>query len=133
MQPFANNSFCGNTAGDFKELYKVESNQFSSSNNLGNKIWESGSNITGIILYPGFTYSIRLAGIDSTSIRTTSVSNYTINNLFNNVKFYTSSPNSFSLNETLEQWALLYNSGNGYINGNILTVFSDWEFRWESF
>ena len=133
MEPFANNSFCGNVGGDFKELYKVESNQFSSSNNLGNKIWESGSTITGIILYPGFTYSIRLAGIDGTSIRTTSVSNYTINNIFNNVKFYTSSPNSFSLNETLEQWVLLYNFGNGYINGNILTVFSDWEFRWESF
>ena len=60
-------------------------------------------------------------------------SNYTINeNLFNNVKFYSSSPESSVLNEATDQWALLYNFGNSWLNGNILTVFTEWELRWEN-
>jgi len=135
---FTDSSFCGSTSGEELELYKVESNLFSSVNNLGEIIM---SNVSGgsfyspkLILNPGYTYTIRLFGFDSLTTRKTSLSNYSLNNsLFSNIKFYTSSPNSFSLSESFDQWALLSNNGYSFINGNILTVFSDWEFRWESF
>ena len=134
---FTDSSFCGSTSGESLELYKVESNLFSSVNNLGEIII---SNVGGafyspkLILNPGYTYTIRLFGFDSLTTRKTSLSNYSLNNsLFSNIKFYTSSPNTFSLNESFDQWALLSNNGYSFVNGNILTVFSDWEFRWESF
>jgi hypothetical protein len=134
---FTDSSFCGDTSGESLELYKVESNLFSSVNNLGEIII---SNVGGasyspkLILNPGYTYTIRLFGFDSLTTRKTSLSNYSLNNsLFSNIKFYTSSPNTFSLNESFDQWALLSNNGYSFVNGNILTVFSDWEFRWESF
>ena len=134
---FTDSNFCGSTSGESLELYKVESNLFSSVNNLGEIII---SNVGGasyspkLILNPGYTYTIRLFGFDSLTTRKTSLSNYSLNNsLFSNIKFYTSSPNTFSLNESFDQWALLSNNGYSFVNGNILTVFSDWEFRWESF
>ncbi|MDC0380579.1 collagen-like protein, partial [Flavobacteriaceae bacterium] len=134
---FNDSSFCGDTSGESLELYKVETNLFSSVNNLGEIII---SNVGGasyspkLILNPGYTYTIRLFGFDSLTTRKTSLSNYSLNNsLFSNIKFYTSSPNTFSLNESFDQWALLSNNGYSFVNGNILTVFSDWEFRWESF
>ena len=133
FEPFANNSFCGNVSNDFKEIYKVESSLFNSGTNLGEMIF-SGSAIPKFVLNPGNTYTIRVAGFDNQVSRTTSISNYSVNsNLFSNVKFYTTTPNSFVLNETFDQWALLYNFGNSFLDGNILTVFSNWELRWQEF
>ena len=136
FEPFANNSFCGNVGGDFREIYKVSSSTFNSNSNLGDLIYNSqsqGSPIPKLIFSPGFTYTIRAGGFNSYNTRTTSVTNYTINEtLFNNVKFYSSSPDSFVLNEATDQWALLYNTGESYVNGNILTVFTEWELRWEN-
>ena len=129
---FANNSFCGNTSGSFREIYKVESSLFNSGTNLGEMIFSGTVGIPRIVLNPGNTYTIRVAGFDSQVSRTTSVSNYSVNsNLFSNVKFYTTTPNSVVLNETFDQWALLYNFGNSFLDGNILTVFSNWELRWQ--
>ena len=136
FEPFANNSFCGNVGGDFREIYKVSSSTFNSNSNLGDLIYNSqsqGSPIPKLIFSPGFTYTIRAGGFNSYNTRTTSVTNYTINEtLFNNVKFYSSSPDSFVLNEATDQWALLHNTGESYVNGNILTVFTEWELRWEN-
>jgi len=136
IEPFAYNSFCGNVGGGiFRNIYKTTSSTFNSNSNLGDLIFNSQvtSSIPKMIFSPGFTYTIRLAGFDSYTTRTTSVSNYTINEtLFNNVKFYSSSPESSVLNETTDQWALLYNFGPSWVNGNILTVFTEWELRWEN-
>ena len=136
FQPFANNSFCGNVGGDFRKIYKVSSSTFNSNSNLGDLIFDGqtqNSPIPKMIFSPGFTYTIRVAGLDGNTTRTTSVSNYIINEtLFNNVKFYSSSPDSFVLNEATDQWALLYNFGPSWVNGNILTVFTEWELRWEN-
>jgi hypothetical protein len=131
---YTNTSFCGNDNGDYKQIFKSNSSTFSSSSNLGDLIFNSQvtSSIPKMIFSPGFTYTIRLAGLDS-NFRTTSVSNYVVNeSIFNNVKFYSSSPDSLVLNEATDQWALLYNYGPNWVNGNILTVFSQWELRWEN-
>ena len=137
FEPFAYNSFCGSVNdGIFRNIYKTTSSTFNSNSNLGDLIFNSQvtSSIPKMIFSPGFTYTIRVAGFDSYNTRTTSVSNYTINEtLFNNVKFYSSSPESSVLNETTDQWALLYNfGGSSSVDGNILTVFTEWELRWKN-
>ena len=130
--PYANNSFCGNDNGDYKQIFKSNSSTFNSSSNLGDLIYTGSTGVPKLIFSPGFTYTIRLAGLDSNT-RTTSVSNYVVNeSLFNNVKFYSSSPDSLVLNEATDQWALLVNFGPSWVNGNILTVFTEWELRWEN-
>jgi hypothetical protein len=135
FEPFRSD-YCGNIGYTvFREIYKTTSSTFNSNSNLGDIIFNSQVTrpLPKLIFSPGFTYTIRVAGFDYFNTRTTSVSNYTINeNLFNNVKFYSSSPESSVLNEATDQWALLYNFGNSWLNGNILTVFTEWELRWEN-
>lgn len=133
FSPFTTTGFnsCGSSEYQIQMFRSGEVDTFDENGDLGVLIYSgSASLLVNRMLVPGCTYSLRSFGYGQTTHRLTSTDNYSVNDLVANVKFYHATAGELELEESLLSWALLYNFGNGGLNGNVLSLRESWTLGW---